>query len=215
MARIRARATTLSCTVEQIARVLGSLGDPGDELAERLRIWTDLLDKWSASQRLVGWRHAEGLLAEGLLDAWAAVPLLSESEPRPVIDLGSGSGLPAIVFAAACPSREIHLVEARRKRASFLRASARALGLEQVQVHNARLEYLLQQGVLPRGGVVTARAFAPPAAVLAAAQSLAASYTLLSVSKDSASQQWPAPWEEVARRLGAPEERRVHVLLKG
>jgi len=214
MARIKARPAALSCSVEQIVSSLGSLADPGDELAERLCIWTELLEKWSGSQRLVGWRHAEGLLSEGLLDAWAAVPLLSESEPRPIIDLGSGSGLPAIVFAAACPSREMHLVEARRKRASFLQASARALGLEQVRVHNARLEDLGKQGVLPRGAVVTARAFAPPAAVLVAAQSLGASHTLLSVSRDSASQQWPAPWKEQARRPGAPKERRVHVLLK-
>jgi len=215
MARLKARPTNLCCSAEQIASSLSDLSEPGEELTERLRIWTELLDKWSNSQRLVGWRHADGLLSEGLRDAWAAVPLLSESEPRPIIDLGSGCGLPAIVFAAAYPSREVHLVEARRKRASFLQASVRALGLEQVRVHNARFEYLREQGVLPHGGVVTARAFAPPAAVLVAAQSLGASYTLLSVSKESVSQKWPAPWQEVARCFGAPRDRRVHALLTG
>jgi 16S rRNA (guanine527-N7)-methyltransferase len=154
------------------------------------------------------------LLNEGLLDAWAAVPLLRESAPRPVIDLGSGSGLPAVVFAAAFPSREIHLVEARRKRASFLQASIRALGLEQVVVHNARLEDLLRERILPRSALVTARAFAAPAAVLIAAHKLDASYALLSISTDKTPQKWPRPWNEMERRPGAPEERRIHVLLK-
>jgi 16S rRNA (guanine527-N7)-methyltransferase len=214
MARLKGRAASLTCSVEQIAKVLGQVSEPGAELVERLQIWSELLDKWSTSQRLVGWRRAEGLLSEGLLDAWAAVPLLRDSAPRPIIDLGSGSGLPAVVFAAAFPSREMHLVEARRKRASFLQASARALGLEQVLVHNARLEDLLKAGILPRGALVTARAFAPPAAVLVAAHKLAASYVLLSISTDTASEQWPTPWSEIERRCGAPEERRIHVLLK-
>ena len=214
MGRIRARGASLACGAEQISQVLSQIGDPGTELATRLQVWTELLDKWSSSQRLVGWRRAEVLLTEGLLDAWGAVPLLAASDPRPIIDLGSGSGLPAIMFAAACPSREIHLVEARRKRASFLQASARALGLEQVVVHNARLEHLSREGSLPRGALVTARAFAPPPAVLAAAHSLDASYALLSISSDAAQREWDQPWLELERRAGAPSERRVHVLLQ-
>lgn len=214
MARRKGRIASLSCSAEQITEVLSQVSEPDAELAERLKIWSEVLDKWSTSQRLVGWRRSEGLLNEGLLDAWAAVPLLRESAPRPVIDLGSGSGLPAIVFAAAFPSREIHLVEARRKRASFLQMSARALGLEQVVVHNARLEDLLAKAMLPRNAFVTARAFAAPAAVLVAAHKLDASYALLSISTNKTPEQWPIPWNELERTSGAPEERRIHVLLK-
>ncbi len=160
---------SLICSQEQLEQALAGLGEADQELLKRLGIFTELLDKWSRAQRLVGWRDAESLLHEGLLDAWAAVPLLDQSSPRPVIDLGSGAGLPGLIFAAARPSREFHLIEARRKRASFLTAAARAMGLEQVQVHRARWEQLFEEGKVPLRGLVTARAFAPPAAVLGAA----------------------------------------------
>jgi 16S rRNA (guanine527-N7)-methyltransferase len=173
-----------------------------------------LLEKWSRAQRLVGWRRPEDLLHEGLLDAWAAVPLLVESAPRPLLDLGSGSGLPGIVLAAAYPSREVHLVEARRKRASFLTESVRCLGLERVVVHQGRLEALAHRGLLPTDAVVTARAFAPPLAVLALAEQLQASRALLSVGREDLGATWPASWRELERCPGSPQERRIHVLLK-
>jgi len=213
MARRGARRSTLACNPESIRASLASLRPPSEELVERLRLWTELLQQWSVAQRLVGWRRSEDLLREGLLDAWAAVPLLASSDPGAVIDLGSGAGLPAIVLAAAYPARDLHLVEARRKRAAFLRASVRALELPRVIVHHGRIEDLAGCGRLPRGAVVTARAFAPPAQVLAQAEGLDASHALLSIGLEHQEAQWPGPWKQQQRCPGSPAERRVHLLL--
>lgn len=56
-----------------------------------------------------------------------------------VLDLGSGAGYPALILAAACDAG-FHLLEARRKRASFLRVTAAEMGLSNVQVDSSRFE---------------------------------------------------------------------------
>jgi 16S rRNA G527 N7-methylase RsmG len=56
-----------------------------------------------------------------------------------VLDLGSGAGFPALILAAACDA-DFLLMEARRKRASFLRVTAAEMGLANVQVDSARAE---------------------------------------------------------------------------
>jgi 16S rRNA G527 N7-methylase RsmG len=56
-----------------------------------------------------------------------------------VLDLGSGAGFPALILAAACDA-DFLLMEARRKRASFLRVTAAEMGLSNVQVDSARAD---------------------------------------------------------------------------
>jgi 16S rRNA (guanine527-N7)-methyltransferase len=57
-----------------------------------------------------------------------------------LVDVGSGGGVPGLVFALIWPRLEVTLVEATGKKARFLEAAARLLGLENVRVLNARAE---------------------------------------------------------------------------
>jgi 16S rRNA (guanine527-N7)-methyltransferase len=52
---------------------------------------------------------------------------------RSVVDLGAGAGFPGLVLAAGCDAR-FTLIEARRKRASFLTVTAAEMGLRNVAV---------------------------------------------------------------------------------
>ncbi len=93
-----------------------------------------------------------------ILDALTLVPLLSDlPADAPIIDIGSGGGVPAIPIAIARPDLRVTLVEATQKKAAFLTAVAAALGLTNVTVLAERAEQLLsvQRG---RFDVVTARA---------------------------------------------------------
>ncbi len=190
--------------VVEASRLLADLRGIDEAAADRVATWSVTLDQWSRAQRLVGWRSAHLLLSEGIGDAWEAVPLLRQTT-GPVVDLGSGCGLPALICAAALPDRRFHLVEARRKRVAFLRAAVRAMKLAEVTVHHARTEDFDP----PTAPVVTARAFKPPAEVLLAATRLKARSVLLSVAP-------PAPtsdvWKARATRPGRPRDRRLHVL---
>lgn len=57
-----------------------------------------------------------------------------------VADLGSGAGVPGLVLAAALPDRSFVLVESVGKKCAFIRETAEAMGLGNVEVLHARAE---------------------------------------------------------------------------
>jgi 16S rRNA (guanine527-N7)-methyltransferase len=87
------------------------------------------------------------------------------------LDLGSGGGFPGLVLACALgetPGARVHLVESNGKKAAFLREAIRVIGAPAI-VHQARIEQMgtkLDESV----EVVTARALAPLAELLALAE---------------------------------------------
>jgi 16S rRNA (guanine527-N7)-methyltransferase len=58
-----------------------------------------------------------------LEDSLAGVPLLTRSE-GPIVDVGSGGGVPGIPLALALPGREVVLLEAERRKCDFLESVA-------------------------------------------------------------------------------------------
>lgn len=124
------------------------------ETIERLTLYLELLRQWQRAINLVG--------ASTLADPWRrhlldSAQLFRHLPPdcRRLADLGSGAGLPGLVLAAMGVP-EVHLIEADRRKAQFLREVARRLELDQVTVHAARIE-TVDLAV----DVVTARALAP------------------------------------------------------
>ena len=57
-----------------------------------------------------------------------------------VADLGSGAGLPGLVLAHELPGSSFFLVESARRKCEFIRETAQAMGLENVEVVWARAE---------------------------------------------------------------------------
>lgn len=57
-----------------------------------------------------------------------------------LLDIGSGNGCPAIPLHIVCGFAKCHLVEARTKRAAFLRHVAAELNLPAMEIHRARFE---------------------------------------------------------------------------
>jgi 16S rRNA (guanine527-N7)-methyltransferase len=79
--------------------------------------------------------------------------------PLSVVDIGSGSGSPAIPLALARPDLSLRMVESKTRKAVFLTEAARHLGLEHVTVEAARFEQLLSRPDLHEAAdVVTIRA---------------------------------------------------------
>ena len=74
------------------------------------------------------------------------------------LDIGSGAGFPGLVIAAAI-NANVTLVEARRKRATYLTETAIEMGLHNVRVECARAESL---DVRDGYDVVTSRAVGNP-----------------------------------------------------
>jgi 16S rRNA (guanine527-N7)-methyltransferase len=85
---------------------------------------------------LISCPNATELVERHLLDSLAMEPLLPDS--RILVDLGSGAGLPGVPLAIVSDARPTVLVEARRRRASFLREVRRSLQLPNLDVLAAR-----------------------------------------------------------------------------
>ena len=109
---------------------------------------------------LVG-AHRTGEMIAQLLDALA--PLANVELKDPVVDLGSGAGLPGLALAILQPERAIVLLEPRAKRAAFLRRAAAQLTAGLVEVAQVRAETAGRAGFRQRFGTVLARAVARPA----------------------------------------------------
>lgn len=103
----------------------------------KLEAYACEIHRWNASIRLVGPRDLGGVR---LQVADSLYPFLSFNPGFPLLDIGSGPGLPGIPLAIAFPNAlEIVCVEPRLKRISFLRHAARTLGLQNVRIINGRI----------------------------------------------------------------------------
>jgi 16S rRNA (guanine527-N7)-methyltransferase len=126
---------------------------------ERLLDYVDLLARWNATYNLSAVRDPLEMVTRHLLDSLSVLPHVVGER---LCDLGSGAGLPGIPLAIARPALTVTLVDSNGKKARFLRAAVRELGLANVKVEEGRVEQA-------RGeyDCITARAFASLADMLA------------------------------------------------
>lgn len=147
--------------------------DVSRETLARLSVYLELLQHWQQRINLVGASTMRDPWRRHILDSAQLLPHLPP-KTNSLIDLGSGAGLPGMVLALL-GVQGVHLIEANRRKAEFLRAVARATAAE-VTVHGERAEQLAPWPA----DVVTARALAPLPRLLAlAAPFLGANTTCL------------------------------------
>jgi len=141
-----------------------------------------------------------------VLDALTLLPLLA---PIPagasLVDVGSGGGVPGIPLALARPDLKVTLIEATQKKAAFLSAVIKTLGLSQVTVCAARAEVLGRGELRGAFDVVTARAVGKLVALVPIVAPLAKPGGLMLLVKG---QHADDELKAAARVLGA--ERAVH-----
>ena len=128
--------------------------DVSRETLERLTVFLDLLRRWQPAINLVGPGSLADPWRRHILDS-AQLAAHLPAEAGDLVDLGSGAGFPGMVLALLGVP-EVHLIEADRRKAQFLREVARATGAA-ATIHPERIEQM-------RGwpaAVITARALAP------------------------------------------------------
>ena len=103
--------------------------------------YLQILRRWSDKMNLVSSGDRDAVCERHLIPSLYLRPALLEVRHGSVLDLGSGAGFPAIPLAVTTPESRFALVESRRRRASFLRAVIRDLGLLNASVVNERIEH--------------------------------------------------------------------------
>ncbi|KGM13281.1 16S rRNA (guanine(527)-N(7))-methyltransferase RsmG [Cellulomonas bogoriensis] len=123
---------------------------------EQVRGFHDLLADAGVQRGLLGPREVGRLWDRHLLNSASVVQFLPEDGP--VVDVGSGAGLPGIVIAAMRPRTEVVLIETMLRRTTWLEEVVSELGLPNVRVVRGRAEEMHGQ---VEAAAVTARAVAP------------------------------------------------------
>lgn len=116
-----------------------------DAQRSKLLDYLQLLHKWNTAYNLSAVRDPLRMVTQHLLDCLAVVPALERhfsGAPARILDVGSGGGLPGVVFALMQPSWTVWCVDAVAKKASFVRQVAAELSVKNLQAEHARVEVL-------------------------------------------------------------------------
>lgn len=145
-----------SCCPVELTPPPGSQGLFGSAwpLAQR---YAQLLVDVATQRGLIGPREVDRVWERHVLQGALLASVLPDAQP--VVDVGSGAGLPGIPVALARPDLTVVLLDAAVRRVAFLQEVVDLLGIsERVRVRRGRIEELPPGERFP---VLTARAVAP------------------------------------------------------
>ncbi|WGL15369.1 16S rRNA (guanine(527)-N(7))-methyltransferase RsmG [Microbulbifer bruguierae] len=133
--------------------------DLTEEQQDKLLDYLDLFARWNSAYNLSAVRNPAEMLERHIIDSLSVVNLCGTSaeDQSPLIDVGSGGGLPGIPLAIVHPERPISLLDSNGKKSRFQFQVASQLKLANINVVNQRVEAYKPE--TPYAGVVS-RAFA-------------------------------------------------------
>jgi len=128
----------MSESAERLATGIAEMGlqvSPGKQ--QSLLDYLALLAKWNKVYNLTAVRDPKEMVTLHLLDS---LSVLSYVNGKNLLDVGSGGGLPGIVLAICLPEMQVTTIDTVQKKAIFMRQVKGELGLDNMQVINARVE---------------------------------------------------------------------------
>lgn len=122
----------------------------------RLLDYVAMLAKWNRTYNLTAVRDPGDMLVQHVVDCLAALPpACRQVGSGRVLDVGSGGGLPGVVWAIAQAHYDVTCVDSVGKKAAFVRQVAATLGVDNLHALHGRVE-----GVRQPFDLIVARAFA-------------------------------------------------------
>jgi len=110
-----------------------------DETIIKLENFASLLHEWNQIHNLTGAKSVDAIYVN-IIDS--LYPLTFISQPKSLLDVGTGAGFPGLILAIAYPETEVVLAEPLRKRVSFLKYAIIDLVLPNVKVEAKRVEFV-------------------------------------------------------------------------
>jgi 16S rRNA (guanine527-N7)-methyltransferase len=127
----------------QDASTLFNVHLTGRQLAAFVTYEKELLE-WNSKFNLTAIRDSESIRTKHFLDSISCVQAWKGNPPNHLIDVGTGAGFPGIPLKILYPNLKLTLVESVGKKVTFCRHIVSVLGLEHVDVTQARAEELGQ-----------------------------------------------------------------------
>ena len=160
--------------------------------------YIDLLGTWGIERGLMGPREAPRLWDRHILNCAVVTPRIPLGAT--VADVGSGAGLPGLVWAIARPDLKVTLIEPLLRRTTFLTEAIDELGLANVSVVRARADEISDAF-----DVVTARAVADLGRLVSWCLPLVRPGGVLLALKGESVSAEVAMWTEAMRQDGATD----------
>ena len=137
-----------------------------DAVLEKLSAFLDMVRGRQREVNITDIRDPNDLAVQVVGDALAPLAVAPEDfpvdGPSKLLDVGTGAGLPGLVYAIYWPQTEVVLLDSQKKRIDFVREVVEELGLPNVEVLEGRAEshaHALEWR--EQFDVVTSRALAP------------------------------------------------------
>lgn len=139
--------------------------------------YLQLIQKWNRAFNLTAITDLDHMVIRHLLDSLSILPFIDAS---PVLDVGTGAGLPGIPLALARPDIEFVLLDSNGKKTRFLTQVKIELGIENIEIIHSRVEDYRPGKTF---SIVTCRAFAALNTILVRTQHLLTSETRILAMK--------------------------------
>ena len=128
--------------IQEVKNLTGyQLNDKQIHLFQRYE--EELLD-WNSRFNLTAVRDRDGIQVKHFLDSLSCLLVMSGRHPARLIDVGTGAGFPGVPLKICFPGMQLTLVESVGKKADFCRHLVSSLGLDKVDVIQARAEEIGQ-----------------------------------------------------------------------
>jgi len=111
----------------------------GRQVMSLINYERELLE-WNQKFNLTAIRDAEAIRTKHFLDSFSCVLAWRANPPLRLVDVGTGAGFPGIPLKILYPGMKVTLIESVGKKAMFCQHIVRVLGLEGVEVIQARAE---------------------------------------------------------------------------
>jgi 16S rRNA (guanine527-N7)-methyltransferase len=131
----------------------------GPEMIEKLSAHCELLIQWNKTTNLTRITDPLEVAVKHVLDSMASLSYIPGNAR--VLDVGSGGGFPGMVLKIIKPSLDVALIDASRKKVSFLNHAIRSLELDGIHAIHQRTEELNRLSEFQRAfDVVVSRSYA-------------------------------------------------------
>jgi 16S rRNA (guanine(527)-N(7))-methyltransferase RsmG len=118
------------------------------------QVWQyhNLLRKKNAEYDLTRIYQFDNMVQKHYVDCVLVAKWMEWELPSPLLDIGTGAGLPGILLKIACPETELILSEGRHKRITFLHEVVQTLGLRGIEIYEGKIYPSFSRSV---NGVIT------------------------------------------------------------
>ena len=113
--------------------------------AAQFAVYNEMLIDWNTRMNLTALTAPADVAVKHIIDSLTAYDAALFDGAAPLIDVGTGAGLPGIPLAVYAPHIRVTLMDALQKRVRFLTEVTRAMGLTNTRCIHARAEEAARQ----------------------------------------------------------------------